>query len=146
MPSHYLNRCWLLSIGPLGTNFSEIVIKIQNFSFTKMHLKISSAKRWPFYPGGDELTENRGGNTNSNFVAVLLEATKNQCWLDLILAQPPAILDANMPLCARTRLELGRCCRHQADSGLILAHYGMFSVLWYMCVQKYCLLCWSTIH
>ena len=28
---------------PLGTNFSEILIKIQNFSFTKMHLKISSA-------------------------------------------------------------------------------------------------------
>ena len=26
----------LLSIGPLGTNFSEILIKIQNFSFMKM--------------------------------------------------------------------------------------------------------------
>ena len=30
----------LLSIGPLGTNFSEILTKIQNFSFTKMHMKI----------------------------------------------------------------------------------------------------------
>ena len=30
----------LLSNGPLGTNFSEILIKIQNFSFTKMHLKM----------------------------------------------------------------------------------------------------------
>ena len=29
----------LLSIGPLGTNFSEIWIEIQNFSFMKMHLK-----------------------------------------------------------------------------------------------------------
>ena len=45
----------LLSIGTLETNFSEIFIKIQNFSFTKMHLKISSAKWWPFCPGGDEL-------------------------------------------------------------------------------------------
>ena len=45
----------LLWIGPLGTNFSEILIKIQTFSFTKMHLKSSSAKWRPFYPGGDEL-------------------------------------------------------------------------------------------
>ena len=30
-------------------------MKIQNFSFTKMHLKISSAKWWPFCPGGDEI-------------------------------------------------------------------------------------------
>ena len=41
----------LLSIGPLGSNFSEILIKIPNFSFTKMHLKISSAKWRPFCPG-----------------------------------------------------------------------------------------------
>ena len=45
----------LLSIGTLGTNFNEILIKIQNFSLTKMHLKISSAKWRPFCPGGDEL-------------------------------------------------------------------------------------------
>ena len=45
----------LLSTGHLGTNFSEILAKIQNFSFTKMHLKISSANRRPFCPGGDEL-------------------------------------------------------------------------------------------
>ena len=47
----------LLSIGPSGTNFSEIWIKIQNFSFMKTHLKISSAKWWPFCPGGDELAQ-----------------------------------------------------------------------------------------
>ena len=45
-----------LSIGPLGTKFSEILIKISNFSFTKMHLKLSSAKWRPFCPEGDELT------------------------------------------------------------------------------------------
>ena len=44
----------LLSIGPLGTNFSEILIKTQHFLFTEMHMKISSAKRRPFYPGEDE--------------------------------------------------------------------------------------------
>ena len=30
----------LLSIAPLGTNFSEILIKIGNFSLTKMRLKM----------------------------------------------------------------------------------------------------------
>ena len=38
----------ILLIGPLGTNFSEILIEIQTFSMKKMHLKMSSAKRWPF--------------------------------------------------------------------------------------------------
>ena len=45
----------ILGYYQLGTNFSEIFIKIQNFSFAKMHLKISSAKQLPFCPGGEEL-------------------------------------------------------------------------------------------
>ena len=32
----------ILSIKPLGTNFSEIRINIQNFSFMKMHVRMSS--------------------------------------------------------------------------------------------------------
>ena len=42
----------LLLIGPSGTNVSEILIKMQNFSFMKMHLKISSAK-WRHFVQGD---------------------------------------------------------------------------------------------
>ena len=34
----------MLLIEPLGTNFNEILIEIQIFSFKKMHLKMSSAK------------------------------------------------------------------------------------------------------
>ena len=41
----------ILSIGPLGTNFSEISIAIQTFSFKKMHLNMSSAKWRPFCLG-----------------------------------------------------------------------------------------------
>ena len=41
----------ILLIGPLGTNFIEILIEILTFSFKKMHLKISSAKRRPFCLG-----------------------------------------------------------------------------------------------
>ena len=37
-----------LLIGPLGTNFSVILIRIQTFSFKKMHLKMSSVKWLPF--------------------------------------------------------------------------------------------------
>ena len=39
----------------MGTNFSDILIKIQKFSFTKLHLKLSSAKWWSFCPGKIEL-------------------------------------------------------------------------------------------
>ena len=45
----------LLFIGPLGTNFSEILNKILTFSFKKMRLKVSSAKRQPFCLGRNVL-------------------------------------------------------------------------------------------
>ena len=38
-------------IGPLGTNFSEILIEIYTFSFKEMHLKMSSGKWRPFCIG-----------------------------------------------------------------------------------------------
>ena len=41
----------ILLIGPLGTNFSEILIAIEILSFKKMHLKISPAKWRPFCLG-----------------------------------------------------------------------------------------------
>ena len=60
------NNARILLIGPLETNFNEILIEIHTFSFKKMHLKMSSGKRRPFclglnvlmkmHPGGDELT------------------------------------------------------------------------------------------
>ena len=41
----------ILLIGPLGTNFSEILIEIQIFLYKKTTLKMSSAKRRPFCLG-----------------------------------------------------------------------------------------------
>ena len=41
----------MLLIRPSGTNFSEILIEIDVFSFKKMHLKLSSAKWRPFCLG-----------------------------------------------------------------------------------------------
>ena len=47
-----LSNAGLLHIRSLGTNFSEILIKIQHFSFTKIH---PSVKWRPFCPGGYQL-------------------------------------------------------------------------------------------
>ena len=44
-------KAGILLIGPLGTNFREILIEIQTFSLRKICLKISSAKRQPFCLG-----------------------------------------------------------------------------------------------
>ena len=50
------NNAGLLLNEPLGTNFSEISIRIQTFSFKKMHLNMSSAKWRPFCLGLNVLT------------------------------------------------------------------------------------------
>ena len=49
----------ILLIGPLGTNFSEILIEILTFSFKKMHLKMSSGKWRPSCLGLNVLTSLR---------------------------------------------------------------------------------------
>ena len=46
----------ILLIVPWGTNFSEILLGIQTFSFKKMHWKMSSAKWRPFCLGLNVLT------------------------------------------------------------------------------------------
>ena len=51
-PGRHQANIWtntgILLIGPLGTNFNEILNEIYSFSFKKMHLKMSSGKWWPF--------------------------------------------------------------------------------------------------
>ena len=55
----------ILLIGPFGTNFSEILIAIETFSFKKMHLKISSAKWRPFCLSLNVLTRMKGYQDSS---------------------------------------------------------------------------------
>ena len=50
-------NAWILLIGPLGTNFNETLIEIHTFSFTKIHLKMSSGKWRPFCLGLNVLSE-----------------------------------------------------------------------------------------
>ena len=58
----------ILLIGPLGTNFIEILIGIQTFSCKKMHLKMSSAKWRPFCLGLNVLIRccSKGVDKDSN--------------------------------------------------------------------------------
>ena len=59
----------ILLIGPLGTNFSEILTGIQIFSFKNMHLKMSSAKCHPFCLGLNVLGNERDvTNTTSSLI------------------------------------------------------------------------------
>ena len=51
-----LTSAYILLIGPLGINFSEILIEIHAFSFRKIHLKMSSGKWRPFCLGLNVLT------------------------------------------------------------------------------------------
>ena len=58
----------ILLLGPLGTNFSEILIRIHTLSFSQMDLKISSATWPPFCFGLNVLSthENYMLATNTN--------------------------------------------------------------------------------
>ena len=79
----------ILLIGPLGTNFREILIGIQTFSFKKIHLKMSSAKWRPFCLGLNVLKPGSGnefGTCTCNVVAMVYVATNRS--KDLIAAAP----------------------------------------------------------
>ena len=72
----------LLSTRPLGTNFSEFLIKIQNFSFMKMQLKLSSTNGGRFVQGGDELTHQVGQVDNvilSSLQTVTVTVSQSVC-------------------------------------------------------------------
>ena len=61
----------ILLIGPLGTNFSEILIEIQTFSFKKMRLKVSSAKWRPFCLGLNVLNYHHNQTEHNKTVCTL---------------------------------------------------------------------------
>ena len=76
----------ILLIGPLGTNFSEILIEILTFSFKKMPLKVLSAKWWPFCLGLNVLLnyvivsqENNSYTLLRNNILVLFLFVFSQC-------------------------------------------------------------------
>ena len=80
----------ILLIGPLGTNFNDILIEIHTFSFSKMHLKMSSAKWPPFCLGLNVLSHFNlrfslgcSYSTNASYsTAVLLHCLEIMLWIN----------------------------------------------------------------
>ena len=68
----------ILLIGPLGTNFSEILIEILTFSFKKMHLKGLSAKRRPFCLGLNVLKQNNCTIRDTNTKCIFWKETADE--------------------------------------------------------------------
>ena len=65
----------ILLIRPLGVNFSEFLVEILIFSFKKMRLKVSSAKRRPFCLGLNELNT-KGQQCSKRFNVMTSPATE----------------------------------------------------------------------
>ena len=74
----------ILIIGPLGTNFSEILAEITKFSFKKMYLKVSSAKCRPFCFGLNVLKQS---NVHLYSLSKGMGDTIVLCWLIFIYIQ-----------------------------------------------------------
>ena len=88
----------ILLIGPLGTNFSEILIEIYTFSFKKMHFKMSSGKWQPFCLGHnltsslvDSLVPRR---FESNFKTSNFQADLSDWWLGYLSWNCPQVIIA----------------------------------------------------
>ena len=70
----------ILLTGLLGTNFSEIIIGIQTFSFQTMHLKMSSAKWRPFCPGLNVLTHQPHTPSPTSKVPIICASASGKHW------------------------------------------------------------------
>ena len=81
----------ILLVGPLGTNFNEISIAVQTFSFKKMHLTMSSAKRCPLYLGHNVLKRYLIHQISISFTAIFTR--KISCSGRLILRVNMLYLD-----------------------------------------------------
>ena len=79
----------ILLIGPLGTNFSEILIEIIIFSFKKMRLKVSSGIWRPFCLVLNELRDYFGQSDPRELVILILRnerknLTGERCRIELL--------------------------------------------------------------
>ena len=58
-PNHYLNQCWVIVNWTLMNKLQWNLNQNTKFFIKNMHMNISSAKWWPFSPGGNELIKLR---------------------------------------------------------------------------------------
>ena len=93
----------ILLIEPLGTNFSEILIGIQSFSFKKMRLKMSSAKWRPFCLGLNVL--------NKDMDKICLYQTTPKLWLGWVMVVMVVISCQNVVTPGDRRPWIEVCCQ-----------------------------------
>ena len=79
----------ILLTGPLGTNFSEILIGIRSFSFKKMHLKMSSAKGHLFSLCLNALKQSCTKPSIFAFIAVVIQTPVRLPALHSVQSLPP---------------------------------------------------------
>ena len=85
----------ILLIGPLGTNFSDFLIVIHAFSFSKLHLKMSSAKWRPFCLGLNVLMYQFRVILRL-FIRTSIDITWNICWTNDVYANSMDEYSPNM--------------------------------------------------
>ena len=104
-----LTNVGILLIGPLGLNFSEILIEIHIFSFKKMHLKMSSGKWRPFCLGLNALNVRHGN------LSFLVTAYSYMCTFRH---------GVKWPDCFPNRV-LGNVCSKHRDFTVSLSHQNL---------------------
>ena len=72
----------ILSTGPLGTNLSEILIKILTFLFKKMNLKVLSAKWRPFLSRPQCVNSLTPGRCDTNVKSMIFKLITQNSSLD----------------------------------------------------------------
>ena len=89
----------ILLTGPLGTNFSEILITIYTYLLTKMHFKMLSTKWWPFWVGLTAWTA--GKATADGSMVPITSHNKNQSYFHCFSKQnsSPDLILNDLPYC-----------------------------------------------
>ena len=82
-----------LLIGPLGTNFNEILIEIHTFSFKKMHSKMSSVKWRPFCLGLNVLRVSSRPKPSRNITPIMTfnVLIRNRHWICIMHSYTPIL-------------------------------------------------------
>ena len=88
MPNHNLNQWWIVLNATLMNKLQWNYKRNSTVSFTKVHLKISSAKSWLFCLGVDVLAKNVYLSVSNGWVMRCLLWV---IWLNLLLSQDHTI-------------------------------------------------------
>ena len=94
----------ILLIGPLGTNSSEILIKILAFSFKKMHLKMSSAKWRPFRLGLNVLSHYCYNSISAQWDFSMSGFSRTWCVIMGLLLESHQVTTCNISCCLKVEL------------------------------------------